>query len=93
MSLYDARARAINAEPWQPLPGMVKLRCQHCSYWFATRDADVPCCPDCRIRLRRKQPEFASPTPAKKPIGRAGRANRKLEIITPGPELESTRTW
>jgi hypothetical protein len=68
MSLFDdARARAINAEPWQPLPGMVKLRCQHCSYWFATRDADVPCCPDCRIRLRRKQPEFASlrVTPAK----------------------------
>jgi rubrerythrin len=54
-SLFDdALARAINAEPWQPLPGMVKLRCQHCAYWFATHDADEqPYCPDCRIRLRR----------------------------------------
>jgi hypothetical protein len=26
----DATTRAINAEPWQPLPGMVKLRCGDC---------------------------------------------------------------
>lgn len=60
MSLFDdARARAINAEPWQPLPGMVKLRCQHCAYWFATRDADVPYCADCSATRRRKQPALA----------------------------------
>jgi hypothetical protein len=59
-SLFDdALARAINSEPWQPLPGMVKLRCQLCAYWFATRDADVPYCPDCEIRLRRKPAELS----------------------------------
>ncbi len=56
MKLFeDTLARAINAEPWQPLPGMAKLRCQHYAYWFATRDADEPYCPDCGIRLRRAQ--------------------------------------
>ena len=24
---HEAQARAINAEQWEPLPGMVKLRC------------------------------------------------------------------
>jgi hypothetical protein len=27
--------RAINAEPWEPLPGMVKRQCPECRYFFA----------------------------------------------------------
>jgi hypothetical protein len=46
----EAEARAINAEPWEPLPGMVKKRCLRCHYLFAVKmeEADVTaCCPDC----------------------------------------------
>jgi hypothetical protein len=32
----EAAARAINAEPWDPLPGMVKQQCPECRYFFAT---------------------------------------------------------
>ena len=49
----DAHARQINATPWKPMPGMVKLRCQVCSYWFAA-PADAENCPDCAIRLVRR---------------------------------------
>ncbi len=31
----EAEARAVNAEPWEPPPGMVKKRCSQCRYWFA----------------------------------------------------------
>jgi hypothetical protein len=52
--------RAINAEPWEPLPGMVKRQCDWCRYFFAApADSHEPRCPDCvkagkppRIRLR-----------------------------------------
>ena len=37
----DALARQINARPWEPLAGMVKLRCTCCSYWFAAPAADT----------------------------------------------------
>ena len=50
----DALARQINARPWEPLAGMVKLRCTCCSYWFAAPAADTENCPDCAIRLRRR---------------------------------------
>jgi hypothetical protein len=43
----EARARAINAEPWEPLPGMIKLRCRDCGYWFAAPAAGAKRCPDC----------------------------------------------
>jgi hypothetical protein len=57
MSSYEpeAEARAINAEPWEPPPGMVKARCAACSYWFAAPDMRVERCPDCQIRLGRKR--------------------------------------
>ena len=43
-----ARARAINAEPWEPLPGMVKQQCSWCRYLFAApQDAKEKRCPDC----------------------------------------------
>jgi hypothetical protein len=31
---------AINAEPWEPLPDMVKMRCSQCRYWFAAPKAE-----------------------------------------------------
>jgi len=44
----EAEARAVNAEPWEPLPGMVKQRCEGCRYLFATpADCEAPRCPDC----------------------------------------------
>ena len=45
MAAEEAQVRAVNAEPWEPLPGMVKLRCEDCRYWFASHGAAV--CPDC----------------------------------------------
>jgi hypothetical protein len=51
----EAAARAINAEPWEPLPGMVKQQCPGCRYWFAARPASLePRCPDCVDRLPRR---------------------------------------
>jgi hypothetical protein len=29
-------ARAINAEPWEPMLGMVKRQCPQCRYFFAS---------------------------------------------------------
>jgi hypothetical protein len=46
----EAAARAINAEPWESLPGMVKKRCSQCHYWFAVLAAEAEAtsrCPDC----------------------------------------------
>jgi hypothetical protein len=45
----EANARAVNAQPWAPPPGMVKQQCPECRYWFA---APAPAervarCPDC----------------------------------------------
>jgi hypothetical protein len=55
MNLHDdAEARAINARPWEPLPGMVKLRCSECHYWFAAGDPATEHCPDCALRLAHK---------------------------------------
>ena len=31
----EADARAINAQPWEPPPGMIKRQCPHCRYFFA----------------------------------------------------------
>jgi len=32
----ETATRAINAQPWKPLPGMIKRQCPECRYWFAT---------------------------------------------------------
>ena len=32
----EAAARAINAQPWVPLPGLVKRQCPQCRYFFAS---------------------------------------------------------
>ena len=50
----EAAARAVNAEPWEPLPGMVKRQCPRCRYYFAALpNADDPHCADCVIARRR----------------------------------------
>src|SRR4051812_7614270 len=46
----EADARVINAEPWEPPPGMVKRQCPDCRYFFAapsTEPEAVLLCPDC----------------------------------------------
>lgn len=50
LAKHEVHARAINAEPWQPMRGMVKRRCERCAYWFATpRHRPAACCPDCEL--------------------------------------------
>jgi hypothetical protein len=52
--LDEASTRAVNAEPWDPPPGMVKRQCPRCRYYFAAHpDIDEPHCPDCAIDIRR----------------------------------------
>jgi hypothetical protein len=44
----EQEARAINAEPWEPMPGMVKRQCPWCRYFFAApAHSHEPRCPDC----------------------------------------------
>jgi hypothetical protein len=50
----DAAARVINAQPWEPLPGMVKRRCIACHFWFAVRDPVTEQCPNCLAAEQRR---------------------------------------
>ena len=43
----EASARAINAQPWLPPPGMIKLKCHRCDYYFAAPRLAMAICPDC----------------------------------------------
>jgi hypothetical protein len=44
----EATARQVNAEPWEPMRGMVKRQCPTCRYYFAARtDSLEPRCHDC----------------------------------------------
>jgi hypothetical protein len=50
----EATTRAINAEPWKPMPGMVKRQCPECRYWFAApANSQEPRCQDCADKLPR----------------------------------------
>jgi hypothetical protein len=54
----EAEARATNALPWEPLPGMVKRRCLRCSYFFAVKAEEAETtatCPDCAPSQTRKR--------------------------------------
>ena len=56
-----ATARRINAEPWEPLPGMEKRLCPACRYWFAAAPATAePRCPDCVRPTRSTAPKDGS---------------------------------
>jgi rubrerythrin len=50
----DAAARVVNAQPWEPLPGMLKLRCIDCHFWFAARDPAIERCPNCAATEQRR---------------------------------------
>jgi hypothetical protein len=53
MTNEEAAARAVNAEPWEPMPGMMKRQCPECRYFFAAPIASaVPLCPDCTSPTR-----------------------------------------
>ena len=41
MTDEEPDARAVNAEPWEPLPGMMKRQCSQCRYFFATPEASA----------------------------------------------------
>jgi len=46
----EATARTVNAQPWEPLPGMVKKQCSWCHYFFAVPADEAEAtsrCPDC----------------------------------------------
>jgi hypothetical protein len=54
----EQEARAVNAQPWEPPPGMVKRRCLRCRYVFAVKveEAEVTAtCPDCAPPQTRKR--------------------------------------
>ena len=51
------RTPELNAEPWEPLPGMVKRRCPWCRYLFAAPvDSEELRCPDCVTAGSRSRP-------------------------------------
>jgi hypothetical protein len=56
----EASSRAVNAQPWEPPPGVVKLQCSDCHYWFAAPHHDVERCPDCEIREQRRAARAAA---------------------------------
>jgi hypothetical protein len=47
----EAAARAVNAEPWEPPPGMIKRQCPECRYFFAAA-TETGLCPDCAMPRR-----------------------------------------
>jgi hypothetical protein len=52
----DKQARAENEARWAPPPGMLKLRCQRCGFWFAAPEEPALLCPDCAISARTSVP-------------------------------------
>jgi hypothetical protein len=63
----EADARAINAQPWEPPPGMVKRQCSHCRYFFAAPSIEpeaVLRCPDCAAAGARTVLHHDGGTPA-----------------------------
>jgi hypothetical protein len=50
----EAAARAANAEPWEPMPGMAKRQCPECRYFFAASASSQELrCQDCVDKLSR----------------------------------------
>jgi hypothetical protein len=47
----EAQARATNAQPWEPPPGMIKRQCPKCRYFFAAA-TETGLCPDCAMPRR-----------------------------------------
>ena len=60
-------ARAINAGPWEPFPGMVKRQCPRCRYFFSSpidsperRCADCAALPSARSHIMLSRRRFAA---------------------------------
>ena len=49
----EAAALAVNRQPWDPLPGMRKILCVECDYYFAARSA-TDTCPECVPKVQRR---------------------------------------
>jgi hypothetical protein len=68
LARQEAEARAVNAGPWEPAPGMVKRQCPECWYWFAAPASrateDGLLCPDCATEGSRGNRPGKSPRPA-----------------------------
>jgi hypothetical protein len=73
----EATARAINAEPWKLLPGMIKAQCPQCRYFFAASVATTTLLPG----LCRRRDKTGGVTRQSKPPGSG--------VIHPGPETRS----
>jgi hypothetical protein len=44
----EATPRVVNAQSWEPMPGMVKRQCPECRYFFAVPEGSGERrCPDC----------------------------------------------
>ena len=55
----EAVVRAVNAQPWEPLPGMEKRQCPKCQYFFAApTGSEEPRCPDCLDKAPRARPRL-----------------------------------
>jgi hypothetical protein len=68
----EQEARATNAQPWEPLSGMVKKRCLKCLYLFAVRleEAETTStCPDCAPSQTGSGRTIRRPDPTKKAAG------------------------
>lgn len=41
---------AVNEQPWEPMPGYIKVRCDMCGLWYAKPlGAAGERCPDCAL--------------------------------------------
>jgi hypothetical protein len=68
--LDEPPARAINAQAWEPPPGMVKRQCPECRYWFAVPVAEVE-------RHRAVRTALAYLPPARRSLGQPAPAVRQ----------------
>lgn len=53
LSQAHLNAIAVNRSNWEPLPGMRKMLCVVCDYYFATAKA-TDTCPECVEREQRR---------------------------------------
>ena len=61
---WNTPQRRKNAEPWEPLAGMVKRRCETCLFYFATpQRKQLAVCPGCDETRRRVGKLYTSENP------------------------------
>jgi hypothetical protein len=82
----DRAERIVNAQPWEPLPGMVKLQCDACRFFFASHDPAAELCPDCMIRVSRRRAKMGVETSATWP-----KLRETLGLFCPGHKFDRKR--